>query len=126
LITGFFRCNLGTETLLGANWGCQTCTHRIREEGESVTWQHLIGPPQHVSATWQHLIGSPHPCRPHIPDRWVPLMPHGSTTLSHISRQLGLEDMVCLDGPITACHLSLINTKQYTKQLMTGLVSPDS
>jgi hypothetical protein len=64
-------CNLGTETLLGANRGSQACIYRIREEREGVTWKHLIGPPQHVSATWQHSIGPPHP--------------YGSTSLGHIS-----------------------------------------
>jgi hypothetical protein len=34
LITGFFGYNLGIKTLLGANWGSQTYTYRIREERE--------------------------------------------------------------------------------------------
>jgi hypothetical protein len=73
-----------SETCLGATWGQKHCwvqtgdlktyTHKIREETEG--------------ATWQHLIGSSHPCGSHIPDRWVPLMPHGSTTLGHVSKQL--------------------------------------
>jgi hypothetical protein len=50
---------LGTETHLGANWGSQTYTHRIREERECATCQHLFGPPRRVSATCQHLIGPP-------------------------------------------------------------------
>jgi hypothetical protein len=58
---GSSGCNLGTETHLGANWGSQTYTHRIREERESATCQHLIGPPQRVSATCQHLIGPTQP-----------------------------------------------------------------
>jgi hypothetical protein len=81
-------CNLGIKTCLGANWGSQACTHRIREEREGATWQHLIGPPQHVSATLQHPIDPPHPCGSHTPDRWVPLVSRGSTSLGHVSRQL--------------------------------------
>jgi hypothetical protein len=56
---------LGVDTLLGANWGSQTDTHRIREEREGATRQHLIGLLQHVSAMCQHLIGPPQPCGPH-------------------------------------------------------------
>jgi hypothetical protein len=85
-------CNLGTETHLGANWGSQTYTHRIREERGYDTCQHLIGPPQHVSATCQHLIGPPHPCGSHMSDKWVPLMPRGSQPMvrisCHITRQI--------------------------------------
>jgi hypothetical protein len=78
---------LGTKTHLGANWGSQTYTHRIREEREYDTCQHLIGPLQchvsaphwstsarwappwyksltggpHLSATWQSASGPPPP-----------------------------------------------------------------
>jgi hypothetical protein len=76
---------LEIDTLLGANWGSQTYTYRIREEREGATCQHLIGPPQHVSAMCQHIIGPPHPCGSHISDKWVPLMSHGSQLVVHVS-----------------------------------------
>jgi hypothetical protein len=79
---------LGIDTLLGANWGSQTYTHRIREEREGATCQHLIGPPQHVNATCQRLIGPPHPCGSRISDKWIPLMPRGSTSLVHLTQPM--------------------------------------
>jgi hypothetical protein len=57
--------NLGTEILLGANWGSQTYTYRIREEREreDTTWQHLIGPPQPCgSHHYTDLTCGPHIC----------------------------------------------------------------
>jgi hypothetical protein len=93
---------LGTETHLGANWGSQTYTHRIREEREGATCQHLIGPPQHVSATCHNPIG---PCQQvgptlvQVTDRWAPpqchvavsqwstspSLPHGITPQGHLT-----------------------------------------
>jgi hypothetical protein len=63
-------------------------THTKSEKREDATCQHLIGPPQHVSATCQHLIGPPHPCGSRISYKWVPLMPHGSTSLVHLTQPM--------------------------------------
>jgi hypothetical protein len=74
---------LGTDSS-GCKLGIPNIHNRIIEEREYATCQHLIGPPQHVSATCRHFIGSPHPCGSYMSDKWVPLMPRVSISLVHL------------------------------------------
>jgi hypothetical protein len=56
---------LGDRSKSGCKLGISS-THRESEKRERViTWQHLIGPPQHINVMWQHPIGPPHLCGSH-------------------------------------------------------------
>jgi hypothetical protein len=80
---------LGDRYTTGCKLGISnTHTENQRREREGATWQHLIGPPQHVSATCQHLIGPPHPCGSHMSDKWVLLVPRVSISLVHLTQPL--------------------------------------